>query len=542
MKSFIQRITNQEVSIWSWLCSFGAIITIRFFLEALSNKTNTGTLPSDASTFVHYFLFFLSFALIFMFFLKKRVLRKEDAHLAPRLSVVAMSAIFIAPIIDYLWSFFFSKQISMSYMFGGTKDLFYKLITFFGPNIYTGITIGIRIEVAIILISIFVISYKIHKSWMKAVINSLLLYFIIFIFLSLPSILAIVLGNAKNYGDALNFYIESSGSFSVLNNIHNSLDYKSFVRFIEISFNFILAKIFFITTIIIYFLWLFYSPYKQKLIAIIKNSRPERVVHYMIMIVVGILIGGNDLFVFKIFNWLDWLSLIIIFLSFYFSWMFAVSTNDIEDVEIDRISNKNRPLVTEKISKSELRDAGFVFLGLSLVGGFISGFGALFFLLAFTTLYYIYSAPPTKFKTVPFFSSFIIGLCCLTAVLAGFITFSIQKDISLFPAKIAIGIVFLFFLWSNIRDMKDIEGDRTQGISTLPVLFGKRGPKITGLITSLAYILAPLFFGTWVLLPSLMGAIFNYYFITKNDYKEKYVFIVYKLFITSLFILYFWYN
>ncbi len=538
MHKFIERITNQKVTLLQWLLGFSGILMVRFFLEALSSTTSSGIIASDAPTLVHYYLFFLAFILVFMLFLKYRVFKPEQASMVPKVAVVAFGSIFIAPLVDYVYTFVSGKSMTMTYVFDGVGGLAKDFFTFWGPNWHTGITLGIRVEVAIILLSIFLLSFLISKKILRSLASTLVLYLIIFIFLALPSVIAIGLGHGVSYNSIMGFFSRSIYSVTTLNNLHPTLNYVSTVRLLETGFNFIMSKILFLFSSALAILW-FYKSDKALVKSIFGNSRPERVAHYVFMILLGVLLTGKGFGIFAELSWVDWLSLTVLCITFYFSWMFAVSINDIVDTGIDKITNPNRPLAENSVTEESMRTAGTLFLLASLVGGFLSGFYAFFCLLTFTALYYIYSAPPTRFKTIPFFSSFIIGLCCLSVLLSGFFTFSVSKSLSSMSPKVVVGIVVIFFLWSHIRDMKDIEGDRAEGVDTVPVLFGKRGPRVVGALSSLAYLLVPVFFGSWLTLPSLVAAVANYYFVVRTPYKEKFVFCIYGLFTLATIALYF---
>src|SRR3989344_919674 len=531
-QNLLNKIVNQKISIFSWVAGFVGILITRFFLEALSSRSGSGFLAIDTSTLIHYFLFFLSFMLVFMFFLKLFVFKKNQANLIPTLALLAFSSIFIAPIIDYLYTFWSGNGLTMAYIFEGRDSILHSLLTFFGPNIHTGITMGIRVEVAIILLATSMLTYILNHKLNKSFFNLIILYVLIFIFLAAPSILSIIFSNAKNSYDVFLFFENSLRGVTSSNYLHPSLQYAGMARFFETTFNFTMSKIFFIFSSILASVW-FYINNRLVFKEILKNSRPERIAHYFLMILLGITLVG-DRTIFGLFNWVDWLSLIVLLLSLYFSWMFAVCVNDIVDTPIDKVSNTGRPLAQGSITTEKMREGAFIFLIASIIGGFLVGIYALFFLLAFTALYYIYSAPPTRFKLIPFFSSFLIGLCCLSVVLAGFFTFSPLKTSSAFEPQNAIAIVVIFFLWSHIRDMKDIDGDREEGVPTVPVIFGNRGPMMVAVLSSLAYLLVPVFFGSWIVWPAIIASLFNYYFIMMVHYREKFVFWVYNLFIIAI--------
>jgi 4-hydroxybenzoate polyprenyltransferase len=209
------------------------------------------------------------------------------------------------------------------------------------------------------------------------------------------------------------------------------------------------------------------------------------------------------------------------------------------DEDIDEVSNNDRPLVTGFLTKGDMKQTSFLFFVATVISGFLAGYTAFFFIMTFTALYYVYSAPPTRFKLIPFFSSFIIGLCSLTLFMAGFYLIFPVKYVSAFPTRMIWAVVLIFFLHSHIRDVKDVLGDKKAGIKTVPVLFGdKWGVKVTGFISSLAFILVPFFLGSYIIFATAIpSALANYYFINKKPYVEKYVFYTYFVFVLATLLL-----
>lgn len=505
-KSYLENI---KVTPTSWLASVSGVLMGRFFLESLSSPTSSGLFASDASTLLHYYLFFLSLAVIFMLFIQKAAPSWEKV--SPQLVAVSMVVVFLAPIIDLLVS---KGNATMTYFFLGQPA--------------TGITLGIRLEVVLIILFFGLFVYLSERKILKSFIFSALLAVIICLFLSLPSVVSILAG----YQNPLLFFQNAiAGSSTVSNNLHSSLQYSSTIRFIEIAFNFIMAKILFLILVLVSLVW-FYINHKNKFKAVIKNSRPERIAHYFLLIIIGCFLayaGG--------LNWADWLSVAILFLSFYFSWMFAVSTNDLVDEDIDLISNPDRPLVKNILNREDMKQASALFLAATLISGYLAGYAAFFFVLVFTALYYIYSMPPTRFKLIPFFSSFLIALCCLAAVMAGFFIISPIKHVSSFSLTWALAIAVIFFFAVHVRDLKDIEGDRANGVKTVPVLFGT---KIVGIFVTLSFLLVPVFLKIYILFATAApAAILSYYFANQKPYSEKPIFLTYFIFVAASSILLF---
>ena len=497
----------------SWLLGISGILMVRFFLEALSSPSLSGIIASDASTLLHYYLFWIFLALGGMIFARFAVPRWRE--LAPQIVLFLFVLIYIAPIVDFISSG--GMGIRMSYLYNEPKELLYSFATFFGP-LANGITIGIRLEILTILALAGMIIQRVQKDLVRTIVSVVILYTLIFVSLSLPSLIS--LGNSlgpNSFGRFFGDIILNSATFQ--NNLHGTLLYAYPARALEIGFNFFMGKIWYLVAVVLAIAWFFLSQ-KEKTAAVFKNSRGERVVAHLIVVSIGlglsIIISPADAF-----SWNDFLSIVSLFLSFYFSWMFAICINDLADEKIDEISNKERPLIKGALSRDKLKIASYLFLTVSLIGAFLAGYYAFFCVLAFTSLYYIYSAPPTRFKRIPFFSSFLIALCCLSELIAGFFLLSYSKELSVLPVRAIVGIVALVFLWSHIRDLKDVEGDRAAGISTVPVIFGRYGFIAVAVMASPAYLLVPVFTQTNTLfIPAIPAAFATYYFITKKPYRE----------------------
>lgn len=534
LKTYLEKINITPIS---WLVGISGIFMVRFFLEPFSNPSSSGFFASDASTLIHYYCFFLAVAVVLMIFLQ--IAAPNWKKVIPQFTAVSMLAVIIGPIAD--WVISGEKGFRMAYLFEAPREMLVSFLSFFGKNLSMGVTWGIRIEMALILLFIGLFVYFVQKSWPRALLSVAALYVIMFFFLSLPGIMNIIGGQnmAGNYFNQPLYFIQKSiaESATVSNNIHSSLGYSSLVRKFEIAFNFIMGKIFFLILTVGTLIW-FRLNFKEKLRAIIKNSRPNRVAHFILMVLLG-LFSAYLLFPAVKFNWNDWLSVIMLCLSFYFSWVFAVCVNDIVDEDIDAVSNADRPLITNSLSKEDLKQTAVIFLVASLISGFLAGYTAFFFVLTFTALYYIYSAPPTRFKIIPFFSSFIIGLCSLTGVLAGFFLLSPQKYVSTFSPRLALAVVVIFSLLVSVRDMKDIEGDKKAGIKTPPIIFGEVwGPRVIGIFAALSFILVPIFSGIYILFISAVpSAILTYYFVNRKPYVEKYIFYTYFAFLFVSFLL-----
>lgn len=532
LKTYLEKIHMTPIS---WLIGVSGVLMVRFFLESISSPTSSGFFASDASTLVHYYLFFMLVFVIFMILFQYSI--PSWKNISTQFVAITSLIIFVAPIIDWIVSE--GKGFRMTYFFDAPKNVAIRFLTFGVTDIYTGATIGLRIEIALVLLFFGLLVFFVQKSLIRAIVSSLALYITIIILVSLPSIISIIVQSGHFIQNNPIIFFQNSiiNSSTISNNLHNSLQYSSMTRLFEISFNFMIGKVLFLIFVFTASFW-FYMNFKEKFKAIIRNSRVERVAHYMFMIFLGIFVVYSFFPSIKL-NWNDWLSVIVLCLAFYFSWVFAVCTNDMVDEDIDAVSNANRPLITNALNREDLKQTAAIFLTLSLLSAFLAGYTAFFFVLTFTALYYIYSVPPTRFKIIPFFSSFIISLCSLTAVMAGFFLLSPLKYVSAFPVRLILAVVVIFFLGSHIRDMKDIEGDKKAGIKTVPVIFGDIwGPRAVGIFAGLAFLLVPIFSKIYILfIAAIPASIAVFHFINRKPYKEKFIFRTYFIFVFVSFVL-----
>lgn len=532
LKSYLESIKITPIS---WLAGVSGVLMVRFFLESISNPTSSGFFASDASTLIHYFLFFTSAFVVYMILLQIAI--PSWKNIAPQFVAATSLIIFIAPIFDWIISG--GKGLKMTYFFDGPVGFLVRFLTFGGSNIYLGATIGLRIEIALMVLFFGALVYFVRKSWGRAVFYALTLYLVVLIFASIPGIISMIgqFGDLFQSGPITFLQNSIANSSTISNNIHGSLQYSSTARLFEISFNFIMGKILFLILVASSCFW-FFVNFKEKFKAVIGDLRSNRTIHFILMIFLGLFLAFV-MFPATRFNWNDWLSVVMLCFSFYFSIRFAICVNDIVDEDIDIVTNTDRPLVSGRLNKEDMKQSAFVFLLATLISGFLAGYTSFFFVLTFTALYYIYSAPPTRYKLIPFFSSFIIGLCSLAPVLAGFFLLSPLKQVSVFPSRIILAVVIMFTLLTGIRDIKDVKGDKAAGVKTLPIIFGDVwGVRVIGFLAALSYLLLPIILKVPLLfITATPAAITTYYLANKNPFVEKYIFYVYFAFIFVSFLL-----
>ncbi len=533
-QNLLDRLEKQKFSWWHYLLTFFAIVLIRIFLENFSSLERTGFFTSGPTIFLHYPLFyfsiFLSFNLLLYYFLKiplKKIFR---------LTLIFFPIIWLPPLFDLFITL--GKGFRMAYLFQPSQELIKSFFSFFGPFYEPGLSPGIRLEVLIVLIGIFILVFSLTKNFLKSLLAFLIAYLIFFLYLSFPSLFSSLLANPKNWHEIISF-LKNSFSQSYLQSIHTLLPFsQDQTSVFKEQFNILMSRIWWLT-ILIQTIIIFYLVNKKVFLAWLKNLRWLRVFHYWFLAIVGIFLSYK-LISFHLPNWIDFLALIIFFLLIAFNFWLAVGINDIFDLEIDKISNRERPLVKGEIKPQEQVAINFGLLAFLLSGAVLLNYFVFVLLLLFQLIYYLYSSFPLRLKRHFLFSSILLSLNALIIIMAGFYLVSLNQRLTAFPRGFILPLLFVYSLAVNVKDIKDISGDKQAGIKTIPVIFGEEnGKKIIALLVAIAVIFIPIFLQEKILsYLALFFAVLFYYFITRKNYCEAPIFYFYFLY-GLIFLLYF---
>lgn len=491
-KRIVYFLENSKKPFTYFILTFFFAVTLRNFLELLLDNT-----PFSLQGYIHTYMSYITLALsliLLFYFLTGTPLIKIAKVILP-----AFIILILAPLLDFLLSW--GKGYTIYYMFPDTHpNLVLRFFTFFGDFSGVGITPGMRIEIAIVLLAGFGYFYLKNSSFFKSLFYTLLTYILIFWYCAIPYS---VKGILRLVG------LECKLRTAVLT-------------------NFYLFIIFFIGLI------LAYSLHRGMFKAVIKDIRPFRLLHYELMFVLGLILGIKHAAFSITCNNLAYV--VFIPVSIAFAWLYSVVTNNIEDYEIDKISNKKRPLVSSEISLKDYKKLRWPFLFVALFYSIMVNLGAFLAILLFIGNYFLYSMPPLRLKRIPFFSKIFISLNSLILVVLGFVL--VTGSIDEFP-KLVIAIFLIGFTAAiNFIDIKDYEGDKKAGIKTLPVLLGlKRSKFIIGLFFMTSY----LFIGwmmkdMFLLFTFLLLGIAQFGLLTRKSYDERYIFLVYLLSLIMLII------
>ena len=419
--------------------------------------------------------------------------------------------IWIVPIIDLISAGVGGHTIS--YLFVSGKELWLRFVTFFGGHISSGVTLGIQVEAVFGIIFCYTYVYTVTKNIARSFGAAFSFYAFLFFLGSMPSIIALFL---PEQGSVSNTIIQSIMSSNVIqNNIHPSFSATN-TGLLDLAFNKIMIGINTIAAILATLLLLFLTA-RKKFIAIIKNNRIKIIFYFFLLFTFGVSLANT-----WSKNWIDIQSYILAIIALVCAAMFSICQNDIHDEKIDAVSNPNRPLVSKVLEKTDMEIASKIFLLFALLSAYASSHYVFFFTVLMIFIYFIYSNPPLRLKKFVILKTSLISLACVASVLNGFFLINTDKSIVAFPWGLVVAIFIFHAATANIRDIKDIEGDRIDGIRTLPVMLGlEKSKKILAGTICFFYILIPWYLTTpFLLIPSIIAVIFSWYFITQKDYKE----------------------
>jgi 4-hydroxybenzoate polyprenyltransferase len=286
-------------------------------------------------------------------------------------------------------------------------------------------------------------------------------------------------------------------------------------------------------------LWI---KHKTKFLVLIKNIRPIRLFHWYAFAILGIYFGVHSGLPPPIVNIYFILDLVALFIATTSIWLFSVWDNDEEDLAIDQISNSDRPLVNQAFSRAEWSSFKKAFLFFGVLASWLAGYYIFTLFLLFLLTYHHYSRKPLRFKRILGLSSVAVPLNTLLVFSAGFFIVHPGIQIDALPLRIMLGIFILYYALENVKNLKDIAGDRASGITTFAVVWGDK----TNLYFSLLALPLTIFFILFLKPPlvlAITGSIITglaVYFINKKPYRELPIFLLYLVFLIIL-LVYLWF-
>jgi 4-hydroxybenzoate polyprenyltransferase len=516
-----RAIEETKMTIGGWFFAFSCIVLIRTFLENFSAQRSGMLLTSDVHTIVHYGLFYLVTLLLLIAVV--HIGTQKSLAMVAKIGLFGFLIVLTPPLTDLA----VLGGAPMAYLSGTVKELLWNYVTVFSMSPSPGITLGIRLEIVAIAGFTFLYTRYAGMSRMRSMLTALVAYTSLFVCVSVPNLLPV----SATWG----WLLDAKSSLLGVGAFRSDVSFASVTRAYDMYFNVAMSHVWYLLAVLVV---TFFSMrmWPEKLWAVVQNSRPERVLHYFSMLTIGMVLApaatGS---VFATVTLFDATTLVILYLSFYFAWMFAVATNDIVDRNADMLTNKNRPLITGALTESDMRTVAGIFLGAALLGGFLAGHAALMLVMLFVAIYSLYSLPPLHVKRFLGINAFCISLATLTAVSAGFFTVS-AAPLEAFPHEWLALILVVFTLLANVKDLKDTEGDRRAGVYTIPVIFGDaHGRTIVWSLVSIALLLVPYILAdARLLIPGILTAACAYPLIHRNPFREIYLFALYFSYLATL--------
>jgi len=517
IKKIIFFFETQPLTFSGWVIAFFTLLSLNLFFQFITY----GFKNVNAEYFIgeiiqsYYFILYLAVVIFLYFLTREKIIKILNFVLWGFWSIIFW------PVIDKI---ILRNNFHLSfYLYNGPQELWHNFITFFGPINPVGILYGTRIETVFIILFVGLYIYIKTKSILKTFLGGIGVYLIFYISVALPSILTFVVT------------VFSGGNVMEITN----LDIVKFLNtplqvFALKERNFAVTffyKISLVYNLIFVFLlgWFQFLFNKKVLYVLLKNIRIPQMIFNWGLLIAGLFIG---VYYFPQNFSFDFWSVVVLFnlfLSILFIWLFSIIINDLEDYQIDKISNKNRPLINKIISPKNYLNYGYIFLFLSLLLSLTIS-GQIFLLIVLYGLVtIIYSKYPFKLKRIPWISGIISAIASLFLFLMGYLLLAGNLADKNFPWIIIIYLFLVYALVLPIKDLKDIKGDKKMGVVTIANLLGENKARLYfGVITFLVYLFSPIIFrDNNLFIPVTITGGLSYWII--NNKKNTSNILLYKL-------------
>lgn len=462
-----KQIEGLDITPVSFFITLFSISLIRTLIENFSNPEPLGVF-TDWTTFLGYILFYSTILFMVPVVLSFFINKKPTTLL--KYSITLFPIILVAPIVDLLITQ--GAGLCMAYNASHHTTLLKDFVTFFGPIRSCGITIGIRFEILLILCGVAYFIYSETKNTLKTIGAVIASYAIIFLNLSLPGLM-VTLDPRTSLDVSTSVYFGSIFNNSLLYGVHTFIQASTNgVQLFYEHLALFISRILWVASLVSVFL-IFFISFPSKIKAFLKNSRPERLLYYLLIAAVGSHIAYLLGFTPKVFSAADIFGFIVFGLVLILNFLLAVQINDIEDISIDTISNTTRPLVTQTLSGKEMVYIAWILGFFVLTGALLFNYTVFVLMVLFQVLYVIYSVPPLRLRTGFPINPICIGTIATVVLFSGYFLVSGNQNFISFPKNIAL-IFFLFITTiASVKDLKDTVGDKKNLITTLPTLLGE---------------------------------------------------------------------
>ncbi len=434
----LKKRTSLDGTFYSLTC----IIIIRTFFEMLLESGHSLEFNPDfylnmvaySHGYLSWLCIFTSAGILLAVFLGLRWLD------AMKLVLLLSPVIILVPLFDFVFTRGTGGQILYGF---DTGSFLHVYLNCFNPFVQLGtVTRGVRVEVLIVFLSCFFAAFYVFRtSFVRALLLALSIYTMIYLYGYLPGLYGML---------GMDFHNLSGRTVTQVTRSH-----KLFFMYLA-PFAANLAVV----------VWLLRRENKENLKSAVSFLYPSRLFFYILLLAFGFLFVADQSGLYpRICNAEDCMKFLTAAISVTMLFVYAKILNDINDVEIDRISNKERPIASNAVSVDSVRQILAVLLPLSFIFALASEVSLVFFWLFLLAASHVYSAGPFRFRRYYPLGHLVlsaIGACVFLA--GGALVKSYDAYLALRQREILVYIFLAFFFLANMKDFKDIDGDSAGGV------------------------------------------------------------------------------
>jgi len=482
---FCARFGDTELGISHSLLALACFASVRNYLElALMGQS------VEPLLLAHYSLFYFGLALSLVLLL--HALTGRELLYVLRLVFPGMILLLLPPVLD---ATVFAGITFYDYLpTGSAADALHAYLTWFGPITDKGVTPGMRVEIAVATLAVFVFVHAHTRSLARGLVGAWLAYSLLFAWVALPIFIELP--------------VQAMGG-------HWERDAAAETRLVAL-----LCALLVVVA--------FARQRRELFLVLLGDMRWLRVLHYELCFVLGLGLSAGAAASYT--TPVDFaLRVTLGALAVVFAWTFAVINNNLFDVELDRINAPQRPLVTGAVDVVRYTRTGWGALALALGLALAVHPAALLMMLLFCLGYHVYSSPPLRLKENCAVSKFVIGLNSVACVALGAGLASGRPDT---PLALSLAVFVWFSLGAHLIDLKDVPGDRAAGIRNLSTMLGQeRAQRFIGVAALAAHLGAAYLLRERVGLAAAVAVAgpLQLWFVTRRPYGEAPVLMVQNL-------------
>jgi geranylgeranylglycerol-phosphate geranylgeranyltransferase len=471
---FCARFGDAELGVGASVMALAFFVALRNYLEL--------TLFGEAIAplqLAHYVLFYFGLALSLALLL--HALTARPLLYVVRLVFPGLILSVLPPVLD---GTVFAGVTRYDYLpRGGPAELLHAYLTWFGPITAKGVTPGMRIEIAIATLAVFVFVHAHTRSLGRALLGAWLGYSVLFAWVALPVFIELPVQLLGGHWER-----DAAAATRLIVGVCALLVVTAFAR------------------------------HQARLFAeIVRDLRWLRLLHYELMFVLGLCLalGAEQQTTAVDYAFRIGLGAFAIALA----WAFAVINNNLFDIELDRINAPQRPLVSGAVDAVAYARAGWGAFGLALGLGFAIHPAALLLIALFCLGYYVYSSPPLRLKENCSVSKLVIGLNSVACMILGQ---GLASGLLRGSPALSWAVFAWFSLGAHMIDLKDVQGDRAAGIKTLATMLGReRAQRVIGGGAVVAHLVAAVWLrDSWLALPIAAAGLLQGWAVARSPYRE----------------------